>query len=259
MFFLLVIITAAAFGCRKGNSGPGELKVDSIGMQYLIAPSNPYPVSGIPEVRAKLYFVDGAIVKRSGVRQSVWTFDVNDAVFDTLMYSKSELIIEHHPGPLNATISNRWHITLKNGKPVQRISYQNNQGQYMVTDTADYYYNAKQQIEKIESNYTVFNSRNKVIKQFYFDANNNLSRVSTVYYVDNKLWSTTVEEFVKYDNAKNPLKQLWMWDDIYYRSLSANNFAEYSYVRWDDKNNPVEVRKQTLPLQYDASGNIIYR
>jgi len=205
-------------------------------------------------VRAKLYYIDGRITKRSGARQSVWSFEVNDNVFDTLIYSNSSLIIEHNPGP-----SSRWHISLNDGAPAQRISYLYYQGQYIITDTIDYFYNAKKQIEKIESHYMIFTSRNRSTKQFYFDANNNLSRVTTTYYVNDKLQYTIEEYFGMYDHTKNPLKHLWMWDDIYYRSLSANNFAEYTYQRWDDKNNPVEIRKQTLPLQYDASGNIIYR
>lgn len=42
---------------------------------------------------------------------------------------------------------------------------------------------------------------------------------------------TAEESFLHYDTRPNPLKGYWMWDDLYYRSLSTNNFAKYEFMK----------------------------
>jgi hypothetical protein len=89
-------------------------------------------------------------------------------------------------------------------------------------------------------------------KKYAFDSIGNLIKVeglSQANYV-------TEENFSGYDQAENPLINLTGLEDVFYRSLSRNNFADYSFKRtyfgsphtWAERHWDFEYDGNNLPL-----------
>jgi hypothetical protein len=262
-FVLILLFTAfAVMSCRKGKDTPQDIIIDSISPAFFVKQTRPYATAEVLSGRSKFAYIDGKPVKRSGAVVSIFSFEVTDKVFDTVIYvNNNNLIIESRLNIGQNPAPYKWEVTLQNGLPVKRISYLYRvaEQQYIIADTTYYSYNTKNQIEKIESHSTVFPYSYLHAKQFTFNAAGNLVKVNTTYTrKPAQLQYTAVEELSMYDNAKNPLQRFWIWDDLYYRSVSANNFAKYNYVRYDQSNNPVEIKVQVIPLKYDANGSILF-
>lgn len=58
---------------------------------------------------------------------------------------------------------------------------------------------------------------------------------------------TTLETFDQFDQAPNPTKALILFDEVFYRSLSKNNFSEYRFQRW----NRFDVLVDSYTLAWD--------
>lgn len=115
-------------------------------------------------------------------------------------------------------------IVLDNGRLSKKFThgYNNQPG-----DTIYYNYNWQGHLQS-----TVQTLGNITLTRNYtFDVNSNLTEVDGTA-VDNTTHQTayvTVEQFSGYDDKKNPLKGYGYWADLFYRSLSENNFSKYSY------------------------------
>lgn len=73
---------------------------------------------------------------------------------------------------------------------------------------------------------------------YYYNSHNNLDSIITSNYyrslpdLDSIITSNCIkiETFSDYDNAFNPLKHLFLFKETFYRTLSVNNYREYSHV-----------------------------
>lgn len=68
--------------------------------------------------------------------------------------------------------------------------------------------------------------------------------------------SKVVEEFSNYDSAINPIKNLSLFEETFYRSLTNNNFRKYERKEYDVDNNLILFSFKNWTLIYDESGKV---
>ncbi len=126
-----------------------------------------------------------------------------------------------------------------------------------IGDTLIFSYNSKEQITEINGSHYIYHLRKSI---FYYNNKNNIDSVVTTFspredlIIDYK----RVDIFSDYDNAKNPLKELVIFDETFYRSLSANNY-KYWCAKEYNENNKLTSKKETIfNLKYDENGNVLF-
>ena len=168
-------------------------------------------------------------------------FHTND-VYDEVEYKNNNTIVLITKDRLNTLAGNKREITLKYGNIIKKITVFN---QY--ADTIHYYYDSKNRLNRTDQ----YLSRQIITKSYSFDRNDNLQKIFTVQRMrDGQIANhyTSEEHFGGYDNTKNPLKGFVLWQDIFYRSLSRNNFTTYTF---SDRNN---FERLNWELNYDIHG-----
>jgi hypothetical protein len=262
LFFLFI------FSCKKRDNPSNNIStIKTVSSQYFIKWNYPYATgNNLLAYSMFSYNSNNPIpIKRSGSYLPVFGgYNYNsytDQVYDTVIRVSSQKLSLQSKNKLLPGSSNppRWDVEMTDDKPVKRISYLYYSGNYIPGDTAVYFYDAARRLEKIEFHSSVQGYSYLFTKTFFFN-NDNLQKVSGVYLQKpNTVYFTTEETFTSYDNKPNPLKSLWLWDDLYYRSLSSNNFSSYTYKRFDAQNNLTDSTHKTWNLQYDEKGNISFK
>jgi hypothetical protein len=95
------------------------------------------------------------------------------------------------------------------------------------------------------------------VKDFFYEGGN-LVRVQGEDIGPFNSISTTTETFEDYDTAPNPTKPLIIFDEIFYRSLSANNFRKYSIEKRGSSGYNSSSATLSWQLRYDNSGVPLY-
>ena len=242
-----------------------EPDIEAVNAQYFIKWNYPYATGANLLANSKFTYDSNKPIKRSGSYLPVFGgHDYNsytDQVFDTVIKVNSQKLLLQSKNKLISGSPNppKWEVEINDDKPVKRVSYVYYSGNYIPGDTAIYYYDVNRRVQKIEFHSSAQGVSYLFAKTFFFN-NNNLQRVSGVYLrKPNTVYYSTEEIFGSYDNKSNPLKALWLWDDIYYRSLSSNNFSTYTYKRFDAQNNLIDSTYKTWNLQYDEKGNVSFK
>ena len=65
-----------------------------------------------------------------------------------------------------------------------------------------------------------------------------------------------VEEFSNYDSTVNPLKNLVLFEETWYRSLTNNKFRKYERKEYDADNILTNYSFKNWTLIYDAFGKV---
>ncbi|MGV0977571.1 hypothetical protein [Empedobacter falsenii] len=99
-------------------------------------------------------------------------------------------------------------------------------------------------------------------RDFYFSKNGNLDslvyRESTHDYndivppfIDYKIKKRNVTTFSNYDQSQNPFQNLGVFTDLYYKSLSKNNFRKMETVQYDEEGKPsLGISTSTWDYEY---------
>jgi len=123
-------------------------------------------------------------------------------------------------------------------------------------DTLLYSYNKKKQVEEITQ--ITYYPRKK--SWFKYDENGNLNLIISEKYYRNIPEFRDTMWFLDYDNSPNLAKNLNIFQECFYRSLSTNNFREYihkSYRLSDSMLVSTEKRRWEFP--YDKNNYPIYK
>ena len=262
--FCLLII--GFFSCSKGpidsvqsNNFP---KVDSILGQYLLnkeVHSSLYSMNVGSSGYGYFKYDDKNVSKRIGGYIQIYFPVYSDAIYDTVQYISSDTILlttlDNTPD-FNIYPDNR-KIILGNGLIRMKITYNTFLQYYNLPgpqpvdqDTIYYSYDTKNRLSR-----TVQHLPNKIVERDYlYDNHDNLLKImSTIKDSYPSLYITTAtEEFGGYDNKKNPLKGICLWQDLLYRTLSANNFTTYLYR----EGNSSSVEYKTWTLVYNSQGEV---
>jgi hypothetical protein len=95
--------------------------------------------------------------------------------------------------------------------------------------------------------------KNTIVKNLVY-VGGNLTRVEGTQTDVFNNRSTTLELFSEYDAAPNPTKGLRIFDEVFYRSLSKNNFRKYSYEGRNSAGYVFATRNSSWELTYDNEG-----
>jgi hypothetical protein len=237
-------------------------QVDAYQFKFMDYPNNvmpDYENNGIVTIRHQ----DGKIVKRQG-----GTFEINPAtgynckfsmkVQDTLIYQNNKIKVNKRLiDKSDVYFMKDLFITLdNNGRMIEKIRALHPENISYQRDTLQYLYSTNGKISRINGKH-----ENQVsISLFYYNEIDNLDSVVTKYTdrIDGELYQFRTDYFSEYDTSKNPLKELAIFDETFYRSLSANNFSYWRIkIRNDyDTGFHEEFRKYTL--KYDNVGNVLF-
>lgn len=187
------------------------------------------------------------------------TYIFSPEVTEDVVYNNNEIKITRNIPNWNLFFERKMIVDSKN-RIIKKIIYKQAPE---VNDSIFYTYNNLNQIEEtLKLNGRPENSQTKIYQKakYYYNQQQNLDSIVTINFEGGSLDTgteiyRTVEKFSNYDNATNPLKKLIIFDEIYYRAISKNNYAKYEYLKYL---NDELIQKSTANYnyKYDASGNI---
>jgi len=202
---------------------------------------------------------EGSIIRRDGgiydanVPPSVgFKYLFSEEIYDEITYRGNEIILKKQSNDPQIVIPiyKRTFIKNQNQKIVQKII---ETSQPFRIDTLNFEYDLSGKLSSIKTN----------LKEsfFYFNANDNLdSIVSNKYNSQMELIEKTLEKFRGYDNAANPTIGFSIFEELFTRSLSANNYSSYLFEKTIITPNShfYSSRYREWNLKYDNNGNIIF-
>ncbi|MHA4809046.1 hypothetical protein ACX0G9_13110 [Flavitalea flava] len=251
-FFLLSLVFLFMFpSCKKsgidGSYYPNPYPVDSINTRYLLY--NDGSVNGTSGPAWTIFtYKGGRIVTREGAFVSIgpssgyplpfyWYF-----VYDTVIYQGNKITIltksrddSYNPSP------NQRDFIIENGRIKQLIT---------ARDTINYFY-TNNRITRTED----YSKGYIGTRTFLFDNKGNLTEMSrkNVARWDGSSAGYATMNFSGFDASDNPLKGFGLWEDLYYRSVSNNNFSTFEYTDGS------LYSRITMNLFYDSKGKVDYK
>jgi hypothetical protein len=260
LYFSILSVFVSLLSCKKNgvnnNSSTLPQHIDSINNAYLINLDGSQDVvytifGGMVSAPLTTHFTyqSGEIVTRVGaylnlVAGAPTFYDV--LVYDTLIYNDSliKIITKTADPSLRPLPSNERDLVFENGLLQQKTT---------ATDTTYYYYSNNKLVKSINFTKTV-----ETLFQFTYDSYNNLNQVNQSWYY---IYEPSDSGFIRmnfsgFDHASNSLSRFGLWDDLLYRSLSANNFTTVNFTTINYSNDDTEFGTFTVQLYYDASGNL---
>lgn len=197
------------------------------------------------------------IMKRKGgfspLDQSTgYSYIFTDNLYDQLTYSTNEILIEKKTtSPISIPKFERKIFLDNNYRIIKKTIFR--ELDFNPRDTIYYSYNTNGKLT--ESRSGNLNNYNEVSK-FYYNSANNIDSIVTRKYNSTILQSKVIEEFSNYDSAVNPLKNLSLFEETFYRSLTTNNFRKYERKEYDLDNNLTFSSFKNWTLVYDESGKV---
>jgi hypothetical protein len=218
----------------------------------MIAPGNEAPI-------VTLTFDDERnIIKKSGGLVPAPYFIGFDylfiaGIYDELPYGNDVITIQRKEGPSNRDLPYTKYIYFK-GDRILRIVVKNSGNEVIMYP----HYNASGLIYKtVETTWRNVNGKliylTTMVKEMFY-AGGNLIRIEGTLTGVFDNGATTLELFSEYDTAPNPTIGLRIFDEVFYRSLSKNNFRKYSYERRNSSGYVSEKRNRSWEFAYDNDG-----
>lgn len=256
-------------GCRKDNEPFVKQKVDSYYygyMDYTLYGNYGNLLTVRPNAETdnlvKFEYNGGKIVKRIGGLLYINPATGYDYMFSTDYY----LELTYH----NNQITIATYIFGNTSAANDQIIFKNTHNQMVKKvvkpydnvriDTIAYTYNSNGFLIKSinERHYLHDNFIVTETSLYYYNGNNNLdSIVSRVFDEEGEfIWDKKVAIFSNYDNSPNPLKDMIIFDDIFYRSLSRNNYSSYALFQYNAFGKWIKRESRTWTFIYDKDGNI---
>lgn len=183
-------------------------------------------------------------------------------IYEDVTYIGNEITIERDIDFQFYELSpnHRRYVLDNEGRIVKKIYVDNAiDFEVIVNDTIDYEYSDE---GKLAKTYTNRNSYFFSEADYYFNTQNNLdSIVRSNYYrdingIDIIYQGKTVEVFSEHDTSTNPLKHLGIFDELFYRSLSVNNYARYDKYYYSHQDELTNHEFRSWSFYYDENGNI---
>ena len=210
--------------------------------------------------RVTLEYLGQRIIKRTGALKLIdqatgYNYFFSNEVSDTLTYNENQIVIEEgrvlpwYPEPQKRTaiILDSWK------RMVQKI----NLTPFPVSiDTTKFTYNSAGLLIKTSKGKS--NNYHEISSYDYNSDKNLVSIFTTNYYSATGIAYTIRENFSNYDHAENPVKNLFLFNETFYRSLSRNNYMHYEMVQYDPDNNVMATDNRNWNIAHDSSGNIIF-
>ncbi|HCT95019.1 MAG: hypothetical protein A2X19_09645 [Bacteroidetes bacterium GWE2_39_28] len=122
-------------------------------------------------------------------------------------------------------------------------------------DTTSYYYSERGELSK-----SITHGNGQIItRDFFYDTNDNLVRINGLRETNRGFVYHIFEYFENYDTAINGFNGLGVIEGALIRSLSRNNFHQYSRSTYDGNNFKIDSLRYRLAVKYDSKGYPIYQ
>ncbi len=273
LFFSLIII-----GCDSDN------EISSIQNEEVVLKSYNVRYSSTPDISTfedegnyLLKYKNFKVVKRIGGEMSPASGSgmggyFSSKVYDTIIYSNNRIEIFTKIMPSGGTtqiVPNKKVFFLdSNQKIIKKINY-NSDYTSRDNDTINFEYSNN----KISRTFKKKYFENDVHSEsFYnYNSNGNLENITTKEYTFNydengvligrEYTHKIIETFENYDSSNNPFKKYGIFDNIYYRSLSRNNYKKYTLKKYYialGENFLIDELIYNYNINYDTSGNAIF-
>jgi hypothetical protein len=260
-----LVFAFIAFGCQN-DSNPTTVDAAPITSYYFANMHYTQPAMPSPTESNKVtleYNSEGQIIKRlGGVRAADPTTGFSaiyaSEVSDDISYSDHSILVEegrilpYYQNPASRTK----YLLDSNNRVTEQINIKESLASQNWLDTIKYTYNSSGLLSK-----TVVGKPNNSgyeYSQYYYNSEKNLDSIITIQAINSDLFNKIKQTFDSYDNARNPIKNLFLFKEIFLRTLSKNNYMHYEKKKYNYDNNLVdhEIRNWTIP--HDANGEILF-
>lgn len=197
------------------------------------------------------FYQENKLVKRIG---KPYFNSINYNIYDTIYQNNKTLYIETklipHNGYDDISPNKKEYIYGKYKRILRKIRH-NEDFNFNDNDTTFFFYKNSRLDKQINRN---------IHSNFYYNTKGNLDSITYRYKISDSgnlvLGSTFKKEvFEEYDNSPNPFKNLMIFEDIFKRSLSNNNYRKHRVFFI----NPYYLSYHNeFTIQYDLKGDIIY-
>jgi hypothetical protein len=254
--FSFLVFILAIISCSKNNENDQPYVFDAYRPSFM----NYFSMGGALDDTNKVfleYYPDGKLKRRMGDMIPVpippypRPYDYCDCVTDTFSYSQDQVqVIRRLQIGDEVYQASTMTYFLENGR-VSKITGIFPFGDYNA-DTTLMIYNDNGLLDStITRSYRLTDLKRLLIKVFSFDGDGNLVKVDGEYMGNGR----TEEIFSGYDQHDNPLKNVIGLEDVFYRSLSKNNFTDYSYKEyWGG----YDYTEKHWDLKYDANDRPLF-
>ena len=284
IFNLIVLVSFTIIGCADNENSSTSDNPSNSNANIILSSYN-IKYSSTPQVTVDLNnngnylleYKNSKVVKRiggvlAGASGSGMGGYFSNNVYDTIIYSnnKIEIFTKIIPfGGMNQIVPNKKEFFLdSNQKILKKINY-NSEYYISDNDTINFEYSNN----KISRTFKFNPYENSVSSEsFYnYNSNGNLESILTKEYAFNydvdglfigkEYIYKIIETFEDYDSANNPFTKSGIFDNIYYRSLSNNNYRKYTFKKYSNplgQNSLVGEQFSNYNINYDSSGNAIF-
>lgn len=250
---LLLLLATAAVSCSSDNDSEDQPLIARYNLNTMHYPLGT-PMSGD---KVQLTYEGNQIVKRVGGvvpmdPASGFSYAFSSAQYDELTYDSDRITIVEkntfYPDP-----SKKTEIVLDSHHQMsERINIALFYPQTRM-DTIRYSYDA--------SGLLTYSKKGKPSSEFeesqyYYNTHKNLDSIVTKHYFSGHLFYKIKETFSLYDTAANPIKNLYLFEETFLRSLSRNNYKHYEKDKFDFDNELTEHEDRNWVFLYDADGTI---
>lgn len=192
---------------------------------------------------------NGGLIQMSS--SSGYDYIFSKEIYDSVSYNSNSISVERKVSSSSFEIPKFKRSLFLNSE--RKVAYKVIETTSPISkDTLTYQYNA---IGKIVKSFTS-NPLNQEESFFYYNSKHNLDSITTLYYFGAQLEKKVLEVFRKYDSSINPLKNLYQFEETFYRSLSENNYSEYEKRVYDFNNKVISIEQHTWDFIYDENGVI---
>lgn len=253
---ILLLGALALFGCQEDDPVAPAAAARSYDTAYMFRYPTGDPYDGS---RVVVQSVNGQIVKRVGGFRPVdgggYLFATE--YYDDISYAGNRILVEE--GKLSnyssEPIKKTAFLVDAQGRITHKIDVRE-PGYESPSDTLKYQYDAQGLLTGTHRKIFSLLQENAV---YYYDARKNLDSIVWREIYQDQIQKTVIEKFSNYDNAPNPLRGLFIFDETFLRSLSTNNFMRYERVETINSNqNQTYYDERTWNIPHDANGNIIF-
>jgi len=170
--------------------------------------------------------------------------------YEEIVYGNNEISLTVKVSLSNFSDQLKTIFKTENGKIVKKINIDP-----YVNDTIEYYYNNDRIIKSIRKKQLPVSDT-----KYYYNSVGNIDSIVSrplSYNTVSQTWQVnlsnkikTVQTFKDYDNSPNPTKKLMMFEEIFYRSLSENNYRSYESKSYDVNGNVYGLSTQNWTFNY---------
>lgn len=169
---------------------------------------------------------------------------------EDITYGNNEILIRVKiSSPYNVDVL-RTIFKTENGKIIRKIKVD-----AYTNDTIDYVYNNDRIVKSLHKRIFPVSDT-----QYHYNSAGNIDSIVTrplLYNQNTQIWQVdysskyrTVQAFKDYDNSPNPTKKLMLFDEIFNRSLSVNNYKSYESKSYYFDGSITNFSTRTWTLNY---------